>query len=233
MINKYNVMTNVDEVYGIHNTCNIYLKQIGTTHGTMMSRVDKFNIKIHYDKEEEKSSAIVAGSNLVNLINQIKSEGTFAVTCFNTKTNNIIDIKGTLRALLNEPAIEFINKITSIAKAIEVCSNFKTEIDIKSTDALINEKTCTDLIFKLSKENGYEINEFGLPAPSSDDFAFYLEKQKGCYFGFGIAETEEETKTNFVHSSTYNYNDNATLPIVNFLLILINNRLNINIKPIK
>ena len=54
MINKYNVMTNVDEVYGIHNTCNIYLKQIGTTHGTMMSRVDKFNIKIHYDKEEEK-----------------------------------------------------------------------------------------------------------------------------------------------------------------------------------
>ena len=27
-------------------------------------------------------------------------------------------------------------------------------------------------------ENGYEINEFGLPAPSSDDFAFYLEKQK-------------------------------------------------------
>ena len=113
-----------------------------------MSRVDKFNIKIHYDKEEEKSSVIVAGSNLVNLINQIKSEGTFAVTCFNTKTNNIIAIKGTLRALLNEPAIEFINKITSIAKAIEVCSNFKTEIDIKSTDALINEKTCTDLIFK-------------------------------------------------------------------------------------
>ena len=148
MINKYNLMTNVDEVYGIHNTCNIYLKQIGTTHGTMRSRVDKFNIKIHYDKEEEKSSVIVAGSNLVNLINQIKSEGTFAVTCFNTKTNNIIAIKGTLRALLNEPAIEFINKITSIAKAIEVCSNFKTEIDIKSTDALINEKTCTDLIFK-------------------------------------------------------------------------------------
>ena len=55
--------------------------------------IDVNNIKIHYDKEEEKSSAIVAGSNLVNLINQIKSEGTFAVTCFNTKTNNIIDIK--------------------------------------------------------------------------------------------------------------------------------------------
>ena len=167
------------------------------------------------------------------MINQIKSDGTYAVTCFNTETNNIIDIKGTLRSLLNEPAIEFINKITSIVKAMEMCSTLKTEIDIKSTDALINEKICTDLVFKLSKENGYEINEYGLPAPSSDDFAFYLEKQKGCYFGFGIAEIEEETKTNFVHSSTYNYNDNATLPIVNFLLILINNRLKINIKPIK
>lgn len=229
MINKYNCLANVEEIYGIHNVPELYIKDIGTIDGTMMSRVDKYVIELSYDNTKDKSDIIVGGCNLINLINQIKSEGIFAITCFNENDENkVIDIKGTLRSLTNEAADIFIEKLNKICKAFEILYNIKCNINLKSTHALINEKLCTDNVLKLTKENGYSINQYGLPSPSSDDFAFYLEKVKGCYIGFGTAETKEEALSNHVHSSKFIYNDNATVSIVNFLKILIQDRLSVN-----
>lgn len=229
MINKHNCLENVEEIYGIHNVPGLYIKDIGTIEGTMMSRVDKYVIELSYHDTKDKSDTIVGGSNLISLVNQIKSEGTFAITCFNENDDNkVIDIKGTLRSLTNEAADIFLEKLTQICKGCEILYNFKCNINLKSTHALINEKLCTDNVFKLTKENGYNINQHGLPSPSSDDFAFYLEKVKGCYIGFGTSETEEQTLSNHPHSSKFIYNDNATISIVNFLKILIQDRLSVS-----
>lgn len=46
------------------------------------------------------------------------------------------------------------------------------------------------------------------PSFTSDDFAFYTEKIKGCYFGFDLGKS-----AGILHSSKYDFDDKA-IPII-------------------
>ena len=92
--------------------------------------------------------------------------------------------------------------------------------------ATVNSVPETDISAKAVVDLLGEDNIIRNPTPSmaSEDFSYMLEKRPGCYVWLGIGP-KEGVSTELLHSSRYDFNDDALEHGVNYFVNLVKNRL--------
>lgn len=88
--------------------------------------------------------------------------------------------------------------------------------EIERFPATVNTSRETEKVRKAAKELGYVWEELSEPMRWSEDFGWYLMKQKGAYFGIGAGEDYSE-----LHTKNYDFPDELSEQGIRMLLELI------------
>lgn len=96
------------------------------------------------------------------------------------------EMRMTLRAFENED----MNVLTSFCERIikEISNSEKVSFEISYNEvfpATINNDQCVDIVEQSAKQLGLKFEHLKEPFKWSEDFGYYTEKYKACYFGLG------------------------------------------------
>ena len=237
------VLNSVDEIYGLHNMTLFEVGEIGLVSGAIMARIDIFDIKIigkggHGSTPHNCNSPLDAGLTLCQQLKSIVSEvvdskcpTVLTIGKFNSgSTSNVIpetaEISGSIRSLSDKCAIQIIERMNNIAKAIELIYKVKVEMKInKIAPATINSDSSYELVDSILRPH-FKMSQANLPVMASEDFAYFLENKPGCFFMLG---TRDETHIDYLHTDKYDYNDESTPYGVEAFLRIIENRASVKL----
>ena len=216
-------LENVDEIYGLHNATLHQVGEIGLISGTIMSRIDTFEIEItgrggHGSTPHLCHNPIQIGTNIINALHQITSQeidskdrcvltvGQF--TC--GSTFNVIPetgkIQGTCRTITPNTADKIKKRIQEISEGM--AKIYHSDVKVSFTcpgDLTYNHEKQTKIVQNVA-EKYFSLKTNDLPLMASEDFSFYVKKIPGCFFILGCGDKEHNR---YLHTSYYNFNDKA------------------------
>jgi len=219
----------VEAVYGMHNTPGMPLGQFGMQAGPAMASADMFFIEItgkgsHGAHPHQGIDPIVTGAEIVMALQRIVGRtlnpidtGVVSVTQFHAgRAMNVIpetaEIKGTCRALRREVQDCIEARMEEIVAGICAAHGltFKITYD-RRYPVLVNtedetSKAAQAAIAVVGKEN---VNTQLPPTMGSEDFAWMLQDNPGCYIRVGNGEGEDGGCV--VHNPNYDFNDAAII----------------------
>ena len=219
----------VEAVYGMHNLPGMPIGQFGMQVGPAMASADMFTIEIfgkgsHGAHPHQGVDPIVTGSEIVMAFQRIVARtidpidtAVVSVTQFQAgRAMNVIPetavIRGTCRALRTlvqeqiEARMEQI--VTGVCAAHEL--TYTIEYD-RRYPVLVNtpeetSKAASAAIAVAGEEN---VNTNLPPTMGSEDFAWMLQDNPGCYIRVGNGEGEDGGCV--VHNPNYDFNDDAII----------------------
>ncbi len=214
-------LAGVDEIYGLHNVTTFGLGEIGVIPGTIMARIQLFEINIkgkggHGSTPHNCCSPITTGAQIVNSINQIsgqninsKDTNVVSIGSFNSgSTFNVIPeygkIQGTIRTVKNETGDQIIDRIKIISDSCAVMNGCSANVDTKELGSCtVNHEEPSDMVQKIAQKY-FSLQIHDLPLMASEDFSYFLEKTPGCFFMLGV---KDETHQEYLHTTKYDFND--------------------------
>lgn len=211
----------VSEIYGLHNVTGFNLGEIGVIPGTIMAKIQTFEINIkgkggHSSTPHKCNSPINTGVQIISAINQISSQeidskerNVIGLGCFQAgETFNVIPetavIKGTTRSVSNEIGEKMINRIIEVSEVIGKLNSSEVKVTYQCPgNCTINHKDQTALVEKIANKH-FKVQTNNLPLMASEDFSFYMEHVPGCFFMLGV---EDEIHKEYLHTTKYDFND--------------------------
>lgn len=231
----------LDEVYALHNLPGAPLGQLSTRVGEICASESLFELKItarggHSAMPHKGVDAIIVGSELALSLQTIISRklppeagAVLSITEFMTNgQRNILPgsglLKGDTRAFskADRKAIElYIRQIASgISQAHDVDIQVTFETEFIET---INAPTPTEAACRAASKLGYDLIPDRQPMSFSEDFANFSKLVPGSFLLLGNGTVGAASKP--LHSSEYDFNDDA-LPIgASFWVNLVSDRL--------
>lgn len=228
----------VDEVYGLHN----YPFPLYSVHmrpGPVMAHEVEFSIDIqgvggHGSAPQQCVDPILTGSMIVQALQTVVSRSisptdtaVLSVTQFRGgDTNNVIPSTVSLGGTIRDFDLEVAEKIKERMETIvrSTCAAVGATAQVHFSDGyapVINPYEETRNVQQVAMDIGLYVSEQGLPLMAAEDFSYYLQERKGCFFFLGTKEDGDDDKTRALHSSEFDFNDKATpLGIRLFLGIL-------------
>tara|TARA_B100000315_G_C14595281_1_gene598647 strand:- start:9676 stop:10854 length:1179 start_codon:yes stop_codon:yes gene_type:complete len=219
----------VDEMYGIHLWNYQPFGTIGVQAGPVLAAADIFSITItgkggHGAAPHTSVDAIVVASQLINALQTIVSRninplesGVVSIGKINGGHNfNIIAdkviLRGTARAYSEEIRQMIKNRMEEIISGISSTFGAKIQLDYQDGyPATINSEIESEKV----KESAMKILPDGVQKPylsmGGEDFAYYLQKVRGCFFFVGSSPDEVPLFSVPHHCSHYNINEDALL----------------------
>ncbi len=214
----------MDAIYGLHNWPALELGKIAISKGPVMAAYDNFEIEIkakgsHAAHPEHGIDPIVVASHIVTSLQDIVSRyvapldsAVVSVTQIHSgSTWNVIPdiaiLRGTARTFKKEVQDIVEERMKKLSFSIADGFGAKAEVDYKRLyPATVN--NFIDTALKAAKEVVGEENIVTDYPPSmgSEDFAFFLEKKRGCYVKLG---TKKEGELFMLHNPYYDFNDEA------------------------
>lgn len=200
------VLFDVDVIFGLHNSSELNVGEIGIKEGALTAAVDRFEIKIkgvgvHAASPHKGNDPIIVAANLVNIIQSVVSrnidpfdEALISVTHLEAgNTWNVIPtfayMEGTVRTL-NSNTREFIkNRLNEITTG--TAKTFGMEVEFlwhEGPPETNNDREWTEFSRKLGSEIGYKINNVKATL-GGEDFAYYEEKIKGSFVWIGTGKS--------------------------------------------
>jgi amidohydrolase len=219
-------LNNVEEIYGLHNATLFNVGEIGCCSGTIMSRIDTFEIQIigrggHGSTPHLCSNPIQIGTNIINALHQITSQEidskdrcVLTVGQFTSgSTFNVIPetgkIQGTCRTITPNTADKIRKRIQEISEGFAKIYNSDVKVTFTTPgDLTINYEKQTKLVEKVANKY-FTLKNNDLPLMASEDFSFYVKKIPGCFFILGCGDKDHHR---YLHTSYYDFNDKA-IPI--------------------
>ena len=221
----------VDVIFGLHSDPRLQVGEIGYRHGTMMASPDEFYITIkgksgHGAAPNLAIDPIPIAAEIVLALQKIPSRlidpiEPVVVTVGKIeggKTVNVIPdtvaLAGTVRTLHPDLAKKIHQMIERILKGITQAYGAGYELDYKyGYPVLINDESATDFLVNCGQEylGKKNLKEITRPSMGGEDFAYYLQKVKGCFFRLGTGNFPKGI-TECWHSSHYDVDEDA-LPI--------------------
>lgn len=217
----------VDAIFGFHVFPNVPVGKIGVFMREGLAGADKFNIVIsgkggHGAYPHVCKDPILAASHLITQIHSIVGRNVNAldsavvsvgVVRGGTAINIIpdeVEILGTIRCFKSEVRQNVISKIEQMARGIAFSFGMDCRFECgNGQPALINDPELSKLVVTAcSKGVGKENIEILSPLMGSEDFAFYLEKCPGSFFGLGT-HNEEKGIVNYLHSNLFDIDENV------------------------
>lgn len=217
----------VQAVYGMHNLPGMPIGQFGVAPGPAMASADMFTIEIsgkgsHGAHPHQGIDPIVTGAEIVTAFQRIVSRtlnpidtGVVSVTQFHAgRAMNVIPqtavIKGTCRALKREVQDQIEARMEQIVAGICAAHGLSHSIEYERRyPVLINTETETAKAVSAAIAVAGEGNvHFPLPPTmGSEDFAWMLQDNPGCYIRVGNGLGEDGGCV--VHNPRYDFNDEA------------------------
>ena len=218
---------NVDDVYGIHNIPGMPIGSFATRSGSITASESLFEIKIkaqggHAAMPHMGVDAILIGAEIVQSLQTIVSRkidpslnGVVSVTEFITDgKRNVLPgsatLRGDARALSNKVNKTIESKMKQIVKGICISHGIDAEVIyetifppvINSSEPVLAAKCAAN---ELVGSNA--VDSDCLPKLFSEDFAYMSEAKPGCFILMGNGSEGSHAKP--LHSSDYDFNDNA------------------------
>lgn len=228
----------VDEIYGLHNHP-FPLYSVHVRPGPVMAHEVEFSIDIlgvggHGSAPQNCIDPILTGSAVVQSLQSVVSRGispmdtaVLSVTQFRGgDANNVIPssayLAGTIRVFDMEVAEKIKRRVETVVSS--TCAAHGATGNVHFLDGyapVINPYEETRNVQQIAMETGLFVSEQGMPLMASEDFSYYLQERKGCYFFLGTKEDGDDAKTRALHSNHFDFNDKAIpLGIRMFLGIL-------------
>lgn len=216
-------LESVQEIYGLHNVPIFNVGEIGVIPGTIMARIDVFNIHIegqggHGSQPHRCHNPINTGVQIINAINQLSSQEidskerhVITVGCFQSgEACNVIPqigiIKGTVRTIKDEVGEKIINRLTELSTGIAKLNSSESKLEHNEVGQCTdNHKDPTEVVEKIVSKY-FSLQTHDLPVMASEDFSYYQKVIPGCFFMLGAAD---ETHTAFLHTTKFDFNDKA------------------------
>ena len=216
----------IDAIYGMHNWPALETGKIAISKGAVMAAYDNFEITIeakgsHAAHPEHGVDPVVVASHIVTALQSIISRyvdplksAVLSITQIHSgSTWNVIPdsavLRGTVRTFRKDIQDIIEEKMRSIASSVAEGFGAKAIIDYKRLyPATINNDI--EFALKAGKEIVGDKNIITDYPPSmgSEDFAFFLQKKRGCYVKLG---TKKEGELFMLHSPHYDFNDEVLL----------------------
>lgn len=220
-------LENVDEVYGLHNYP-FPLYSVHVRPGPVMAHEVEFSIEIqgvggHGSAPHKCVDPILTGAAVVQALQSVVSRSispmdtaVLSVTQFRGgDANNVIPsratLAGTIRVFNMEVAESIKRRVGALVESTCAAHGATGRVHFLDGYApVINPYDETRAVQQVAMESGMLVSEEGLPLMASEDFAYYLQERKGCYFFLGTKEEADDDRGRALHSNHYDYNDKAT-----------------------
>ena len=199
--------------------------KIGFQSGVIMASADEVHIKVkgqggHGALPHELNDTVLAASNIIVAMQQVVSRrrnpfnpmvlsfGKFIADGATNVIPNEVTLAGSLRCMNEEERSEMLKVIPQIA--ISTASAYGCDCEVKIPDGYpctISHEDVTqgvkDIAVKLLGADN--VSEFP-KRMTADDFGFFTEQYKGCYYRFGVAGSQVSGK---LHTSTFFIDEEA------------------------
>ena len=230
-----------EEIWGFHNMPGLPIGHFETRPGPIMSAEDNFEIQLigiggHASKPQAGKETMLPACALITALQTIVSRrieptdiAVVSVTELITDgSRNILPglskILGDARSFRREVSLAIENEMNAITAGI--ASTYGLDYSINYTREfipLINNSELAEHAIKVGEkvfgpERAKLANQ---PVTGSEDFARFLNHVPGCYVFFGNGENSAP-----LHNSSYDFNDAALEHGVNYLVSLVQSRLN-------
>ncbi len=195
----------VTEVYGFHISPSLPVGSVEYLPGVMNAAVTDFDLTVrgkacHGAHPEEGADAIVASAGVISALQSAISRRTAPTTpavltvgtIHGGSASNVIagevTMRGTLRTLSADAMHALRETVRTIAE--NTAAGYGTTAEISFTTgypALVNDPSLTESFFsKVRQLLGEEcVVRMSAPSLGADDFAFFAEAARGCYFNIG------------------------------------------------
>ncbi|MBT5911924.1 MAG: amidohydrolase [Rhodospirillaceae bacterium] len=230
-----------EEIWGFHNLPGLPIGSFETRPGPVMSAEDNFEIQLigiggHASKPQAGKETMLPACALITALQTIVSRridptdiAVVSVTELITDgSRNILPglskISGDARSFRRGVSLAIENEMNAITAGI--ASTYGLDYSINYTREfipLINNSELAEHAIKVGEkvfgpERAKLANQ---PVTGSEDFARFLNHVPGCYVFFGNGENSAP-----LHNSSYDFNDAALEHGVNYLVSLVQSRLN-------
>jgi amidohydrolase len=218
-----------DRIFGLHGNPHLPVGQLGTCVGPMMAAADSFHAKVtgkggHAAMPHMGIDPIVIASHIITAWQTIASRNvdpldSVVVTCgeFHAGVaHNVIpdsvELSGTVRTLRNETRELALRRLVEIANGIATTFGATFEIDWMTGYPVTSNDADTVSRFRAATADysGYVDPEPVTPGLGGEDFSFYGEKTKACFFWLGLNSNPDVRYAN-LHAPEFDFND-AALP---------------------
>ncbi|HHY73989.1 MAG TPA: amidohydrolase [Bacillus bacterium] len=219
----------VDVIFGTHLWATIPLEDITYCPGPFMAAADRFEIKIqgkggHGALPHLSKDSIVIGSQLVLNLQQIVSRridpldsavlsiGSFVAQNANNIIADTVSLSGTVRTL-NERTRSFMEaEIERILKGVCLASDVTYSYRYnKGYPPVVNHPSETEFLARVAKTVPGVKNVRQIPAiMGGEDFAYYLQHVKGCFFFTGAMNPDWDNVFSH-HHPKFNIDERAML----------------------
>jgi len=237
---KGGCLKDVISIYGLHNLTLFDVGTIGCIVGPIMGRIDAFEIELtgkggHGSAPQVCKNPIIPGTNIVQAISSIPSqempseERCVATVCkFQSgHTFNVIPdkayISGTVRSLKNENGEKMISRVKEISEGISKVYGCCCDVKVTTPGIVTsNEKKETEELQEIIKKY-FVLSTERLPVMGSEDFSYYGQTIPSVFVMLG---GRDETHTDYIHSSNYDFNDKSLGTGVEYFIRVIEKKSN-------
>jgi len=210
-----------DFVFGLHNIPGTESNKILLKLGTFAAASKGMTVKLfgktsHAAEPENGISPANAISQIIRQLHElIENKALFSdltlLTIIHIRMGEIsfgttpgyAEIMITLRAFENSDMDLLTRKVEKIIKEIAVLEQLKCEISYNEVfPAVVNDAKCLEMVEQAAKTNGFNTGYLSKPFKWSEDFSYYTQKYKGCFFGLGAGLNQPQ-----LHNPEYNFPD--------------------------
>ncbi|MCF7925039.1 MAG: amidohydrolase [Candidatus Izimaplasma sp.] len=223
-------LDDVNAVFGLHITT---MYETGTLHlkpGKAMASPDEFSVTIsgfgtHASAPESGNDLVFIASQIIQAIHGIVAREVAATdqavlsvstihggTAFNVLPDEV-KFSGTIRTFDETTRSHIHRRVKTITKGIAKMHNITCDINIvKGYPALINDVKMTKFVENIAKQSLGDSNVIidTKPSMGGEDFAYYLNKQKGTFSWLGGRHKNTE-KTYYNHNPKFDIDPDSLL----------------------
>ncbi|OWZ15024.1 Metalloprotease [Phytophthora megakarya] len=236
-------LTDVDEIYGLHNAP-FPLYSVHVRPGAVMAHEVEFSIDIHGigghgSAPQQCVDPILAGSAVVQALQTVVSRSlspmdtaVVSVTQFRGgDANNVIPSRVFLGGTIRDFDLQIAEKIKDRVATLvhSTCAAYGATANVHFLDGyapVINPQVETRQVQQIAMDMGLYVSEEGLPLMAAEDFSYFLQERKGCYFFLGTKEDGDPEKMRALHSNHYDFNDKATPLGIRLFMGILQSRFN-------
>lgn len=236
----------INAVYGMHNLPGLPTGHFMTRPHYIMASESNFEIEIkatggHAAMPHKLTDPIVVGAQIVTALQTIVSRhlsvveesAVISLTEFITNgTVNVIPSKVTIKGDTRCFTDEVLQKIKKAMKRVieGQCMSAGVENKFQISTSFIStintpEETAFAIKAATKAVGANKVNGNGLPLTFSEDFAFMLQKSKGCYILIGNGL--EGANCMPLHNPNYDFNDEILMTGVNYWVNLVEDQLSL------
>ena len=235
------VLDGVPEIYGLHNWPGFEKGALHVAAGPVMAQVDTFELEVrgrggHGAQPQRCRDPIVGGAQIVTALQSVVARNVAALDAAVVtvgsfcagEANNVIPplarLTGTIRTLRPDVRADVHRRIREVAEGVGRGMGVAVDLRVDPEyPVLVNDSDRVDVVTRVARDLGLEVEASGLPLLASEDFAFFAETVPAAYFFLGAGRRGESTPG--CHHPDFDFDDDLIATGIGVFLGIVADRL--------